>query len=577
MAFTPEQEALLAAGRARAGMPEGAVDEGSGESSFGSDLVRQVGLTARAAGPTAVGAAMGAALGAPAGGIGAIPGAGIGALVMQIVQLADEMGGTRYIDQAMDKLGLPKAATSEERISQAAVKGMAGMAGMAGAARAVLPSVGPTAKSVLTPLTENLGTGAIAAGSGGAAGEIAAQEGVGPTGQFLAATGASAIAPLGVSGVQKVAGGFQRVAGDVEHAVGAAFGHKPSVEKVTADVIQELVKDNPDAIRQAMLDARRYVRGAKPTVAEALAQANLADPTKQIGGAVVKMQSELTGAKGIEDLLPSVAKKQDFAVQQHLERLEARTAPMREEAFRQSRAGGRPDASWPILDVLTLASKPEYRGIPLAQKVLNATEIKLRRDMDTSTGKIDPQILYNIRKDIGNDIVKFSKETQNWDAKTAARIERDVQRSIDTAIENSGALGWKAYLETYHRGMERVRMQASRSAEATRITNIVDPQAPAGMVREELPTIPTLLHRPTMAVNFALRMIAKDATVPVVKELAERMTDPKKFMELMKRPPAAPARKQAHEILLQASTLINLMQMHQADVSGQERSNLEQQ
>src|SRR3990167_4401409 len=67
------------------------------ESSFPQSLLRQAGLTARAAGPIAAGAAAGAAMGAPLAGVGAIPGAGAGALAATILQMVDQLGGTNYI------------------------------------------------------------------------------------------------------------------------------------------------------------------------------------------------------------------------------------------------------------------------------------------------------------------------------------------------------------------------------------------------------------------------------------------------------------------------------------------------
>ena len=57
-------------------------------------------------------------MGAPLAGVGAVPGAGAGAFAMTILQMVDQLGGTNYIEQAMDKLGLPRPGTEEERVAR---------------------------------------------------------------------------------------------------------------------------------------------------------------------------------------------------------------------------------------------------------------------------------------------------------------------------------------------------------------------------------------------------------------------------------------------------------------------------
>ena len=539
------------------------------EPSFLDSAKRQLGLTARAGGPTAVGAGLGAVMGAPLAGVGAVPGAAAGALAMQIVQMIDEMGGTNYIDQAMDKLGLPRPATKEERQVQAGAKAIAGMGGLAAATRAAMPTMSQTTRAMVEPLTTNLGTGGVAAASGGVAGEMAAQEGMNPTEQFIASTAASAVAPLAVAGVQGAGRLAARAGRDVVDTTRAAFGDKGAAERITADVIKTLTEGETADINKALSRGTKYVHGTKPTVGEFLAQENLQDPTKQTGGALIKMQDELTGGKGIEDLIPSVLKRNQQALELKRQNIDKVTTPMREEAFNLARQGGNPSGVGVAMDVMLLGDRPGYRASTLAQKVLTSTAKKLTK-VTNPQGKIDVEDLYMIRKELGSEIERFSKETANFDKKLTSGILSDVQGSIDKAIVDSGVPGWKAYLNTYNEGMERIRRHEGRLTEMNRIAGATTAIAPGELVKGELPTIPTLLHRPTMAVNFALKLIAKDATVPIVRELAQRMTDPKEFMSLMNRPGPAPAKKMAQDILLQASTLVNLMQRHQADIAAEE-------
>lgn len=376
------------------------------------------------------------------------------------------------------------------------------------------------------------------------------------TEQLAGSVVGSMVAPAGVGILKTVGGAVGKVAGDLKAAVGSAFGHKPSTERVTADVVKNLTRGEEGPIRDALQNYNpNLVKNAQPTVAEAIAQKNLEEPSRQIGGATVRMQAELSGAKGVENVLPTVAKQQDAAIEEHIRRVREVTGPMRDAAL--SAAKGNTNAYPVTADLVRLAA--DYRSIPLAHKVLGSTEQKIRKLLDPKTGKIDPEELYNVRMGIGSDIKKYSEATKNWDAKLTARIEKQVQESIDNAIEAAGATGWKTYLKTYSRGMQRAELFQERRSAAEAIAKGVSGQSTADLVRAELPSIPTLLHRPTMMVNFALKLIAKDATEPVTKHLAQTMTDPKLFLSYMARPAGHPARIKAEEVLIKASVLSNLI------------------
>jgi len=542
-------------------------------------VTRQVGLTARAAGPVGVGAAAGAAMGAPILGVGAVPGAMAGAGAMGILQLLDRMAGTNYVESVMDRMGLPKPEGGTEKIVSGATEAMTGMAGLGGAASTVLRNLGPTSKSVGAPIARMLadrpGQAAISAAAAGGAGSSVKEAGGGPLEQFGASMAAGIAAPGTVATGQRLGG----VAGDVVATIKAALGNQKAVEKIAKDAIDALTKSNPRAIAEALAQSKTSIKGAKPTVAEAIAERNLQHPGEQVGGAIIKTQAELYGAKQIEDLLPSVARGQEVAVKEYLKRLNNLTDPIREAALAQARTG--PTYGFRVIrDIEQLVANPEYSGSTIAMRVLNSTKNKIRRLSDqkgptiaevTQQGvatihkPVDPAALYTIRKELGNTISGFIKLGQKWDKKMTAGLTRDIQRSIDDAIEAAGATGWKRYLAIYRRGITPVTRRTARLEKVSEIAAEVSPRPTSEVARSELPTLPTLLHRPMMAVNFALKLIAKDATEPVVRELAKRMADPKGFLELMRRPINAPAREAAKNILARAAILVNLIEQHQQD------------
>lgn len=502
---------------------------------------------------------------------------------MSILQLVDKLGGTNYIEQAMDALGLPKPESSTEKLATGAMEGMAGMVGVGGAAATTLkalPKTSPVARPLLEAVVQNPGTAAVAAASGGAAQEGARQAGGGPAEQLLANIAASAVAPAGMSAVGAAGRGVARGLGDVGHAIGAAAGRKSSIERLTADAVEGLTKDGRPELEAALRQATTHVPGAPPTVAEALAERNLQLPGRQVGGELVKLQDQISGHRGVADVLPTKMKENQAAVEKYLEALNSRTAVLREDAFRAARnaapgpagrvqlsgksapaMGADPDF---VRKVIAYALQDrEIAGHALARRVLQSVAQDLRAVPKNAQGRIDPEVMQGVRQTAGSKMRSLLKEEPTANQAVAAKALARVQSAIDDAIEQGGATGWKYYMREYSKGMQPVNAHTERLAEANRIVQGIQATSPEELVKGTLPSLPTLLHRPTMAVNFALRLIGKEATDPVTKELAARLADPKEFLELMSRNAKMPVRQRADALLLQASVLANLMKQHQ--------------
>ncbi len=554
-----EQQQAIALARARRRRQASAPQEGGG---FG----RQLGLTARAAGPTAAGAVLGAAMGAPLAGVGAIPGAGAGALAMNLVHLMDKLAGTNYMEQVLDKLGLPKPATSTEKIAGAVTESMAGMAGMLGAASNFAKTLTGPAKEVAEKIASSPGLGITSAATGATAQEATRQGGGGPTAQFLANVAGSAAPVVVAPAVSNLVSSIASKGGDTVAAIRAAFGSKSATEKLARDAITKVV-EKPSEVEDALRGATTFVPGAKPTVAEALAEANQKEPTRQVGGALVKLQDELSGAKGAEDILPSKMKANQAAVDTHIANTEVEAAKLRNMAFESARRTAGPNTLGPRIDLTLLKDNAQLRNNKVALRAIDELNKQLLKSAD-KRGYVDPETLYGIRQNSRQLINQYVDKGLSRDQ--AAYILGQFNKGIDKAMVDGGAVGWKAYLETYRSGMAATEAHAARLKEAESIAQGVGAQAPGQMVREELPNLPTLLHRPMMFANFVLKLIAKDATTPVMREIATRMQDPDQFLQLMSRPAAAPAKQAVNDVLLHAAILANLIQKDQA--SQQDKS-----
>jgi hypothetical protein len=115
----------------------------------------------------------------------------------------------------------------------------------------------------------------------------------------------------------------------------------------------------------------------------------------------------------------------------------------------------------------SVLAKPEQRASDVVFKSLSSIREKLANFTDPATGVIDSGALYTIRKEIGNDIKKFASESQNWDNKLTAGLEKNLKSYIDNAIEKaSGSNDWKNYLTTYAKASDKInRMQVGQELE----------------------------------------------------------------------------------------------------------------
>ena len=277
--------------------------------SWGDDLIRQFGLTARH-GLEGVGGALDFASSPIRAGLNALlpKQQTMGGMVQgQEAQPAIQGNSGAYV---ANKLGLPSPENPTERVVGDITSTMASSGGLGAGARALSTVAPKAALPILEWLQANQGTQAISSAGGGAGTGIARESGAGPVGQTAAGLAGAIAAPLGVSGAKAIGGKLA----DLGSTILASFGHQPSIERLAGEAVTKASGSQRDALITALNNATEYVPGVKPTVGEAITEANMKSPT-QFGGSIVKLQKDLTGARGIEDVLPSVAKQQQSALE----------------------------------------------------------------------------------------------------------------------------------------------------------------------------------------------------------------------------------------------------------------------
>jgi hypothetical protein len=364
---------------------------------------------------------------------------------------------------------------------------------------------------------------------------------------------AATIAPIAgaIPPAAGILGWMGRKAVDLGSVVGSGFGYQPAINRLERAGIQRLANGQSPRIQAALENPTEFVPGAKPTVAEAIAEGNQRSPD-QFGGAIVKLQKELTGAQGVEDILPSVAKAQKQSLRTYAQALDEETKPLREAALAAANKGGVNSGSI-TGRIDTQLAQPGIGASDVVRKTLASVKDKIESLADES-GVINANDLYTVRMEIGNTIKTFSKETANWDKRLTAKLDAGIKGYIDDAIESAGGKGWKDYLSTYSKGMQNIRNHEARLETAKDIAKSVKGRYAGGLVQGELPKPPTLLSRPMMMLNFALRAIERDANMPVVKQMAQTLQDPQEFSRLMMLPPENTQRRLAERIMTVAGS-----------------------
>jgi hypothetical protein len=464
----------------------------------------------------------------------------------------DKLGGTDYLEKAMDAMGLPKPESSSERVFSDVAGTMTAAGGVAKGAEVLSKGASPTVQRLLQALGERQGLQVASAGSSALGSGLARESGAGPLGQTAAGLASGMAVPLVGAGARVIAD----KAGDIGATIGASFGSERGTNRIARDAATRVAGDSREKVLQALAGAREHVPGVKPTVAEAIAEAQIGKP-ERFGGALVRLQKDLSGAKGIEDVLPSATRRQAVATEDFVSGLKAQTKPMREAALARANVQG-VDPNDIAIEIDKALLRPGTRASDVVQKSLNAVKEKIASLTDAN-GKVNAEDLYTVRKEVGNTIGRFSKETANWDKKVVSGLERNIQSYIDDAIERAGGTGWKDYLKTYSSGMKAVDAQAARVREAKIMAAQVKGGHAADLAAGDIPKTPTLLSRPMMALNYGLRLISRDANTPIARKLATDMQDPKKFAELMSLPQNNINRRMAEQILLKATvgTMLN--------------------
>lgn len=165
----------------------------------------------------------------------------------------------------------------------------------------------------------------------------------------------------------------------------------------------------------------------------------------------------------------------------------------------------------PLIDKLN-ASIADSAAPTITKKALTT----IRDDIiERAQGKttINANALYTVRKEIGNTISTFSKETANWDKRLTSKIEGSVQKAIDDAIETAGGSGWRDYLRKYVEKSAPIETMRSAQAMQKALTEPLGvSERPAAFARASMnPDNPITNAQTQVAIDAVTKSLSREA------------------------------------------------------------------
>ena len=441
------------------------------------DLIRQAGLTARAAGPIATGALMGGAVGGPPGALVGAAGMGLGQMIgdplvnlFNIATNSNVQPPSKALDTMMTRMGLPEPENATERITQDVLKAGTTAGGMARGATTIADILAKAAAQrgmaagitpgVLSTLGQYPAQQMAAAGTAGAAGGALREGGAGPMAQMGGAMLAGMVTPGGpkLPITQKVLA-----------APGAMV--KPFTQEgrevIVGNVLNRLATNPEQAMRNMEMSAP-LVPGVRPTAAATARDPGLAgaetplrsptfDPSNLFGQQINQNQEAILNAfrqiGGKPGSIPYAEAKRS-----------AITTPMREAAFANKQAV---DVE-PVLSAIQgIMSNPATQRKTVDDAMVYVQGLLAKR-VNPETGTIDPMALYSIRKDITDAMSgKLSGDLSNL--RLAKGQLADLLPVIDRTID-AGAPGFMDYMSKYAKssqGIDQMRLLQGIEAKVT--------------------------------------------------------------------------------------------------------------
>lgn len=191
------------------------------------------------------------------------------------------------------------------------------------------------------------------------------------------------------------------------------------------------------------------------------------------------------------------------------------------EADQLGQQGAKPLTSERVAaEVGRIENTPGLRASTVVQKAMDSVKERLAK-LQQADGTVNAHDLYMLRKELGNEIDKAMTESASFDKKLAGGLRSDLQKAIDSAIEDAlpgeAKASWREYLRTYAEKSERIDREVARMEQAYKPR--VSPNL--GNVEADPGHLPPLLSRERMIADALLSALTKKNRPKVDAELAK--------------------------------------------------------
>jgi hypothetical protein len=443
--------------------------EQKAQTTFGQDLARQLGLTARAGAtgaaglPLIAGDALNTLINLISGGVSKVTGAEIPRLQMP----------SQVLQRGLTQVGVPEAETKGEKVIQDITSAISGVAAPAALVQRGL-AVGQ--KAIAQPsvaekfFVENLplqmsaavgGAGASAAGREYADVGAGGQLGLAMLGGMVAPGTATTAIPAAGRAVRETVRPFTEAGREV----------------ITGNVLRQLARQPETAVTR-MQEFQPQVPGYTPTTAQAsrdvgLISAETPIRALDVTGKFAAQASEANKARMA--IIDRLAKDQD-AIKTAISNRENVTAPMRESAFAASTVT--PPQFQSAISLVVDDTINNILKTPAGKRDTVISAMEDARNMVRRAN--NPAELYEIRKDLRAAeqglLDRADRGGASASAFKAARNElNQVIKSVDDVID-SAAPGYKDYLKVYAQRSKNIeKVEAAQGFRGKVLSTIPDP------------------------------------------------------------------------------------------------------
>jgi len=489
----------------RIDLPNMGVPDKPAPSTATQDILRQLGLAARAMGPVGAGALAGGALAGPPGALVGALGTGIGTMIADpLVSLFNRATGSNVatpsqsMESAMTRMGLPEPATPQERIVQDIVRAGTSTAGAArgagvlgtsiareaartGAAPAMGPG-GPISAEIMNMLARYPAQQIAGAGMAAGAGGMLREGGASPGAQLGGAMLAGMVAPGGPK--------LPLTARITEAPANIVRPFTEEGRQVIVGNVLNRLATTPEETAARLAAGAPLVPGVRPVTAAVARDPGLAAAQTPIfsldqSGMVPARLSE--NQQAILEAYRRLSGQPGSIPRAEAKRAEI-TRPMREEAFASVTVDPQTFQTGVTLTVNKAIENIRNSPAGVRQDVETAMNWATLRIAKART----PMELYEIRKDLAGAMMgKYNQD--NPSLRLAKGQLADVVKAVDDVIEAS-APGFKAYMDKYSKmsapiDQMRVLQDIERrvtTGQPNLMTN--EPVIAAGSLRRQLAT-----------------------------------------------------------------------------------------